>query len=60
MAVELTVTCEMGHVVGTWWDTIAEKYPFHCGRCEDEYGDGDLRTGKHPWLLTARTVESSN
>jgi hypothetical protein len=50
--VRITVTCDAGHVIGTWLDTIEEKYPFWCDECDD-----DKRTGKYPWKLTTEVVQ---
>lgn len=38
-------------LIGTWADSVAEKYPFWCDGC-DEYA----RDGAYPWTLTA-TIE---
>lgn len=45
--VKITVTCDSGHVIGTWTDSIEEKYPFWCEECGD-----DKRMTKYPWKLT--------
>lgn len=59
LIVTITVICGAGHVVGTYHNKIAEKYPFFCETCEDEHGCGDLREGKYPWSLsTAIQVKS--
>ena len=34
-------------LLGTWYDSIAEKYPFECEECTD------IRMVKYPWVLTA-------
>ncbi|HUZ38234.1 MAG TPA: hypothetical protein VMV17_18075 [Streptosporangiaceae bacterium] len=52
MTVILTVTCASGHIVGTYENTIEEKYPFWCQECDDFGGGGDLRMGKYPWTIT--------
>lgn len=47
--VEITVTGDCGHVLGTWTDTVAEKYPFYCGEC------GETKNlHKYPWTLATR------
>lgn len=48
--VKMTVTCASGHVVGTYTDEIAEKYPFYCEEC------GDTLHGRYPWKITAEIV----
>jgi hypothetical protein len=49
----LSVWCNVNeaspHLVQEYADEIQEKYPFWC----DEHDD--LREGKYPWYLTART-----
>jgi hypothetical protein len=48
----LEVRCDTcSELLGTWYDTIAEKYPFSCSEC------GDLRRDKWPWVLTAAVEE---
>jgi hypothetical protein len=49
--VKITVQCAGDHVVGVWFNTIEEKYPFYCGECDD-----DIRTGKYPWTLKTEIV----
>jgi hypothetical protein len=49
--VKITVTCDNGHIIGTWDDTIEEKYPFWCEECAE-----DKRTVKHPWKLTTEII----
>jgi hypothetical protein len=51
--VRLDVYCCNDHLIGTWYDSITEKYPFFCERCDTEHGNGDCREGKSPWYLTA-------
>lgn len=51
MHIKLTVTCDAGHVLGTWMNAIEDKYPFYCEECDD-----DKRTGAYPWTLTAEIV----
>lgn len=48
----ITVTCDEGHVIDQYIDSIDEKYPFFCGTCDD-----DKRDGKYPWSLTTQVVE---
>lgn len=50
-SVRITVTGDCGHVLGTWTDTIEDKYPFYCEEC-----DLDKRTGKYPWKLTTEII----
>lgn len=55
--VKITVTCDSGHVLGTWTDKIEEKYPFSlCEECDSFDGDADKRTGKYPWVLTTEII----
>lgn len=49
--VKITVTCECGTVIGIFFNTIDEKYPFYCDEC-DEY----KRAGRYPWSLTTGVV----
>ena len=50
--VRLEVHCDgCKSLLGTWYDRIAEKYPFACEECVD------IRTVKWPWVLTASIVE---
>jgi hypothetical protein len=49
----ITVTCRCGLEIGEWENSIAEKYPFSCGRCDD------TRTNSYPWTLTTR-IESQS
>ena len=57
--VRLDVWCVNGHLIATYYDRIEEKYPFHCGTCEEEFGDGDCREGKWPWKLTSAIEPAS-
>jgi hypothetical protein len=50
--VKITVYCNQDHIVDTYLDAIAEKYPFHCPTCDD-----DLRDGKCRWYLKTEIVE---
>lgn len=46
--VRLEVHCDgCKSLLGTWYDRIAEKYPFDCDECTD------IRTVSWPWVLTA-------
>lgn len=56
--VRITVTCDTGHVIGTWTDTIEEKYPFYCEECDSVDWDADKRTGKYPWKLTTEIISA--
>lgn len=47
----IAIYCSAGHLVGTWVDTIEEKYPFWCEQC-GEYA----RDGKYPWRLVTDIV----
>lgn len=47
----ITVTCDRKHVIGTWTDTIEEKYPFYCDECDDR-----KCLGKYPWTLTTSII----
>jgi hypothetical protein len=49
LCVIVTVTCDEGHIIGQWIDTISEKYPFYCDAC-----DADERQGEYPWSITTR------
>lgn len=49
--IRLDVVCNCGQPLGTWYDSIDEKYPFWCDRC-----DAYVRDGRHPWSVTA-TIE---
>lgn len=49
--VRITVTGDCGHVLGIYMDTISEKYPFYCEKCED-YN----RTGSYPWEATTEIL----
>lgn len=49
--VRMTVTGDCGHVLGSYLDTIAEKYPFWCRECEDY-----CREGKYPWTITTELI----
>lgn len=53
--VRLDVHCGegCGTHLGTWYDTIDEKYPFWCDNCGDY-----SRKGSYPWKLTA-TIEAA-
>lgn len=46
--VEITITGGCGHVLGTWTDSVSEKYPVWCIECEETL------TGKYPWTITTR------
>lgn len=50
MRIKLEVHCDCGERIGTYYDSIYEKYPFFCPECDD------LRMEKWPWKITA-TVE---
>lgn len=52
--VRLEVHCDgCKSLLGTWYDRIAEKYPFDCDECTD------IRTVSWPWVLTASIVEEA-
>jgi hypothetical protein len=56
--VKITVTCDAGHIIGEWMDTIEEKHQFFCHRCGIT-GDGDKRAGKYKLTTEIVLPESS-
>lgn len=48
----IEVTCnDCLNVIGTYENTIDEKYPFWCAHCED------TTRGKYPWSIGTRIEE---
>lgn len=48
--VKLTMICPEGHIMGTYVDSIADKYPLWCDGCDD------TMSGKYPFIVKSQVI----